>query len=448
MLINFDIVKIQQLMNEFPRCDDSAGFRLKHKFLFHLKLIMRKYYIFNPLEEPIKTYRVNEFSQDTQLLLGFQGLFEAVDKHLSSLSSTDTKQKDQLTEEAEKRYTACVNDRLENVDSYETIPLSESVHQTIQRCIRIKSKLVSESPDEHQSKRISTDALSNDVQTRGLNAGPGITFIRKLMQDLSDPDKILDKLQSFSERYWLSRENHFARSDSQGNNDSNEIAKMMETFLAFAFGDMLKNPSYIIRSAFSANFYYNHLQDYSKALDICKAVVENEIDSLKLNFKSYLEGLFTVFFDVNTIPLFDRNIQTVFGFINLFLTISRTSKENLYNIIPFPDFLESEFPVTNFRNRSFLTERSSTVMKSTPSHSTETPYIVVQVSPVEFLKYIGSQCRKRLNLERYPKFDIIAHHQSGDNRLLLNCCLLIAADSIKNAKASDSNQQSDKLSIH
>lgn len=434
MLINFDNAKIQQLMIAFPKCDDSLRFRFSRKFLLQLKLIIRKYYIFNLLEDPIKPYRVNAFSEDTQLLLELRDLFGAVNNQLASLSSTDVKEKEQLTEEAKQCYAACVRVESRNKAPDETAPLCESVHQLIQRYLGAKTNFVSAYPVERQAlNERNADSSSNEFQQLRINIPSEIKQLQNLTPDSSKSDKFPDigLLGSVlpGQRRTL-EDNLFTNSAHHKSENPNKVVKMLEDFIAWAFKDELGNPVHVVGSAYAASFYYSHLKDYETALAICRCVVESESGNLKVNFVPYFQCIFSLFFDVENMALFDENIQTVFGFINLFLKTSWNGEETRCRVVPFPDSLDSEIQLINLASRSSLTNRPSPVIKPRSKHSPGTPYVVVQVLPVEFLKYIGAQCRKRLNLEPDPKFDIIEHHEPDENRLLKNYYLLKAADSI------------------
>ena len=120
-------------------------------------------------------------------------------------------------------------------------------------------------------------------------------------------------------------------------------------------------------------------------------------------------------------PLFDENIQTVFGFVGLFICVGYEKEVNRGNLIKIPPlFIEGPSTGEEQKHR-----------KKSSRHSRVISSLVVQLCPAAFIQYIGMQCQKQLSLSYDSLFDMYSGPQN-DTRLqhhaflLLQCAYSIA----------------------
>lgn len=414
LLLAYDCGKIRQLRVKFPNICGDLNFKIRDRMILGCKLHAEKFFVVNPLAETIQPYYVKDFSQDIRLRLELGDLYEGVRKHLALKSSANQQKRKLLIEEVEKHYRRSVGNDFVDERFAEIASLHDSAHVIVKQCVDSKRYLALQSFNED----LSTDSRSE-----------------------------ISEYQLGGRRQQSKTTNSQSTSgNSATNTERSLVLEAFEQIVSFVLSDLLKNPSYIISSAFLANFYYSQLNDYRKAIEICEEVVsfaKNGIDGLKINFSFFLDSVFQIFLDPTTMSLFDRSIQTVFGFVVLFVGTGWARERNRATVVAFPNYSSDppEPPSNNTRSpddqdADFLDETWSCVVRTlsrrgeSDDNNNSKRFIVVNVSPVEFLKYVGARCRKLLRLERDPTFDILLPSEQNRDRLLKHSFLLRSASNL------------------
>ena len=192
-------------------------------------------------------------------------------------------------------------------------------------------------------------------------------------------------------------------------------------FIFSKLGDFCRNPATIIRSVFCANFYFTCLHNYEVAFYTCRKTLQIIEQIEKSPFgRTYCLEVFPVCLSSDSMPLFDESIQTVFGFVSLFICVGYEKEVNRGNLF--------KFPPQFFKIRS--TEEEQICRKTHSRHSRVISSLVVQLCPAAFIKYIGLQCQKQLRLGHDCLFGMYKQKHRLSSRQHHSIRLLLCANSI------------------
>ena len=192
--------------------------------------------------------------------------------------------------------------------------------------------------------------------------------------------------------------------------------------------DLYKKPSYLVSWAYCSNFYFTCIKNYRMALELCKETLKciESADDYS-DFDTRLsEDLFPIIWTSYWMPLFDENIQLIFGFLLLTIAVQYASGYPMSSCNWMPPS-PINMTIVNSQRLDFVIKSSSTSSHLLPKkmkfqQKKLLSSLIVQVSAVEFLRYIGVQCRKQLGLGNGRLFDMRKRHPSI-RRLLVQSLL-------------------------
>ena len=150
------------------------------------------------------------------------------------------------------------------------------------------------------------------------------------------------------------------------------IVNVTINFIVPGFELMFPKASSLVSAAYRANFFYSHCRDYQLALHVCEESLRR-FRSMKVHSAgTYVHDICSVVLTPKWMPIFDKHIQTVYGFVALSDSLNRNRRRS-----PPPERV--------------VECRSSTVSEF--HNSAAPPHYL---SPLEFLDYIKVQCEARL----------------------------------------------------
>lgn len=178
-----------------------------------------------------------------------------------------------------------------------------------------------------------------------------------------------------------------------------------------------KSPSYYISSAYTANFFYTGLREYTQALNVCHESLAYFRDGNRgfgLDIR-FCEAVLGVVLSRKWLPIFDESIQIVFGFAVLCEAMVRA--------------FEFHTPYQT----SIKMPSSGGIRKSACLRVEIKPELIVRLSPIHFLEYIQTRCGRYLRLSNAYSFEFVGafYFQEEDmHRKRLSAYFLTAAASI------------------
>lgn len=138
-----------------------------------------------------------------------------------------------------------------------------------------------------------------------------------------------------------------------------------------AFDVMFPKASCFVSAAYRANFFYSYCHDYQLALQVCEESLRH-FRAIKMSSAgTYIHDVCSVALTPKWMPIFDKHIQAVYGFVALSNSLNRIGRKR-----------SPTERVTECRSSA-----ASDFRKDAPTH---------YLSPLEFLDYIKMQCETKL----------------------------------------------------
>ena len=442
--------ELQSIMSLFPNYDHTISCQLtfSKKFVVHYKLQLLSTFVINPFSSTFNRYFDTDVRNDAIVRTELETLFKALSTILQLRSSTCMAKRMSLEKIAIEYFRSCIQD---DCDDQLSVVLSygDSFYNACERLVNDNRRTthVSMKTGSGCSECLRSDFLKQD------------DYKENVKRNTSRPELDVTHREKYS-GLTVTRQSHKTSSSKEDKRvcdyqyqrapvnlekysvpGNHTVLSSVVELIGSIVSDLYKKPSYLVSRTYCSNFYFTCIKDYRMALDLCKETLECfESADDSSDFDTRLsEDLFPIIWSCYWMPLFDESIQLVFGFLLLAITVQYASG--------YPMSSCYWMPPSSINMKVVSSQMLDSVIKSSSMSSHALPKkrkfqqtkllssLIVQVSAVEFLRYIGVQCMKQLGLGNDRLFDMRKRHPSI-RRLLLQSLLLVAADSISRPRTS------------